>query len=399
VTEHKKQAKVIAFYLPQFHPIPENDEWWGKGFTEWTSVGKAKKYFIGHEQPRVPADLGYYDLRLPQVREVQAELAKEAGVDAFCYWHYWLGNGKQLLEMPLQEVIKTGKPDFPFCLGWANHSWTNKEWNSEEQLSRPKVMIEQTYPGKQDIDNHFYKMLPAFLDRRYFRIHEKLLFLIYIPQHIPDFEYFKNRWNELARCNGLPEFFFIAMCDDRMRNIVFDINDELYKKYDAILLNRLSLPFHKEIIKKSFLQKFLIKNFGGMLYPLSKKNEHIFLSLGLRHFISSLIGYDLTVVNYKKAIKRLDSPLYEKKRIYPCIIPNWDNSPRRGARANIYKNSTPDLFKIHVKQILCRIKDKDDEDKIVFLKSWNEWAEGNYLEPDLKWGRQYIRALRESLEE
>ena len=127
------KAKVIAFYLPQFHPIPENDSWWGKGFTEWTSVGKAKRYYYGHYQPRIPADLGYYDLRLPQIREEQAILAKEAGIAAFCYWHYWFGKGKELLEYPLKEVVRLQTPKFPFCLGWANHSWYNKSWNSEQQ--------------------------------------------------------------------------------------------------------------------------------------------------------------------------------------------------------------------------------------------------------------------------
>ena len=172
------KTKVIAFYLPQFHPFPENDKWWGKGFTEWTNVGNAKKMFKGHYQPRVPADLGYYDLRLPQVREEQAELAKEAGVAAFCYWHYWFGNGKQLMDMPLQEVLRLGKPDFPFCLGWANHSWVSTNWNIEKSSFIPQTLMEQKYPGEQDIVDHFYKMLPAFKDKRYFRIHD--LSLIHI---------------------------------------------------------------------------------------------------------------------------------------------------------------------------------------------------------------------------
>ena len=202
----KNKVKIIAFYLPQFHPIPENDKWWGKGFTEWTSVGRAKKYFKGHEQPKVPADLGYYDLRLPEVREEQAELAKEAGVSAFCYWHYWFGNGKQLLENPLQEVVRLGKPDFPFCLGWANHSWINKSWNRESQTIVGKVLIQQNYPGKEDVDLHFSAMLPMFKDSRYFRIHDKLVFLIYAPSHFPEFDYFRRRWNafyrKLRRYNG-----------------------------------------------------------------------------------------------------------------------------------------------------------------------------------------------------
>ena len=159
-----KKAHVIAFYLPQFHPIPENDEWWGKGFTEWTNVGKAKPLFCRHYQPRVPADRGYYDLRMPEVRNAQAELAKEAGIDAFCYWHYWFGNGKQLLEQPLKMVVEQGKPDFPFCLAWANHTWYKKRWNSDVSRFSQEVLMEQQYPGIQDIDDHFYTMLPVFRD-------------------------------------------------------------------------------------------------------------------------------------------------------------------------------------------------------------------------------------------
>ena len=228
------KAKVIAFYLPQFHPIPENDSWWGKGFTEWTSVGKAKRYYRGHYQPRVPADLGYYDLRLPQIREEQAILAKEAGIAAFCYWHYWFGKGKELLEYPLKEVVRLQAPKFPFCLGWANHSWYNKSWNSDKQTIIPKLLIEQTYPGKEDIVNHFNTMLPMFKDERYFKIHGRLLFLIYSPVDIPNFDQFKTIWNDLAVKNDLPGFYFIANLEDLSL-----VKKEEIKKYDAISLCRL----------------------------------------------------------------------------------------------------------------------------------------------------------------
>ena len=152
----KTKARVIAFYLPQYHPIPENDEWWGKGFTEWTNVGKAKPIFRGHYQPRVPADLGYYDLRLPIIREQQAQMAREAGVEGFCYWHYWFGNGKTLLSEIFDEVLATGKPDFPFCLGWANHTWTRKNWNAVATKSTlEQTLLLQEYPGDEDYENHF----------------------------------------------------------------------------------------------------------------------------------------------------------------------------------------------------------------------------------------------------
>ena len=364
------KAKVIAFYLPQFHPIPENDKWWGKGFTEWTNVGKAKKYFKGHYQPRVPADLGYYDLRLPQVREAQAELAKEAGVSAFCYWHYWFGNGKQLLEQPLQEVVKLGKPDFPFCLGWANHSWVSTNWNIEKSALIPKVLIKQEYPGRQDMIDHFYKMLPVFKDKRYFRIHDKLLFVIYRIEDIPSFELFKECWNNLAKLNGLPEFFFVANSED-----ITDLSLPEYQKYDAISLCRLAAPLN---VERSLLKKII----RILLFRIFSRLTHV----------------PLNIVDYMDAIKKIDTPEFDQPRVYPTIIPNWDCSPRRGAGSIIYRNSTPALFKEHVRNILSHLSHKENDDKIIFLKSWNEWAEGNYMEPDLMWGKQYITALREGLE-
>lgn len=148
------KPKLIAFYLPQYHPTLDNDKWWGKGFTEWTNVGKAKPLFIGHYQPKVPADLGYYDLRVPEVRELQASLAKEAGIYGFCYYHYWFGNGRKELELPFAEVLKSEKPNFPFCLCWANESWHSKFWNKDGSIEK-KILIEQLYPGDDDIINHF----------------------------------------------------------------------------------------------------------------------------------------------------------------------------------------------------------------------------------------------------
>lgn len=182
-----KKARVLAYYLPQFHPIPENDAWWGKGFTEWTNVGRAKPLYKGHYQPRVPADLGYYDLRLPEVQEAQAELAKEAGIEGFCYWHYWFGNGRRLLEMPFDKVLKSGKPDFPFCLAWANHSWYAKSFDLE---GKDRLLIEQQYLGKEDYVKHFFSVLPAFEDSRYVQVDGKPLFVIFSPKTIPDLSLF-----------------------------------------------------------------------------------------------------------------------------------------------------------------------------------------------------------------
>lgn len=169
------EARVIAYYLPQFHPIPENDNVWGPGFTEWTNVAKARPVFHGHYQPRIPADLGFYDLRLPETREQQAQLAREAGVEGFCYWHYWMGNGKRLLQRPFDEVLNSGKPDFPFCLAWANHDWKTNTWKNK---GGNQMICEQLYPGDEDYIAHFNYVLKAFKDHRYITVDGKPLFLI-----------------------------------------------------------------------------------------------------------------------------------------------------------------------------------------------------------------------------
>ena len=207
----KSKVRVIAFYLPQFHPIPENDMWWGKGFTEWTNVGKAKPLFRGHYQPRVPADLGYYDLRLPEIREAQADLAREAGIEGFCYWHYWFGNGKQLLERPFNEVLESGNPDFPFCLGWANHTWKTSTWTQKNGARADNIIVEQLYPGREDYKMHFNYVLKAFKDPRYIKVAGKPLFVVFSPNSIPNCKTdFIEYWQELARLNGLPGIHFVG---------------------------------------------------------------------------------------------------------------------------------------------------------------------------------------------
>ena len=205
------KARIIALYLPQFHPIPENDRWWGPGFTEWTNVAKSKPLFRGHVQPRIPADLGFYDLRLAETREQQAILAREAGIEGFCYYHYWFGGGRQLLERPFNEVVASGKPDFPFCICWANHTWSNKTWNRKSAMQQDTVLMEQTYPGTEDDIAHFKSLLPAFRDSRYMTVDGKLIFVIYDPLKFINIERFIETWRKLAEKNGLPGFHFVGM--------------------------------------------------------------------------------------------------------------------------------------------------------------------------------------------
>ena len=364
-----KKAKVIAYYLPQYHPTKENDEWWGPGFTEWTSVAKAKPLYKGHVQPKIPADLGFYDLRLAEAREHQAELARQAGVDAFCYWHYWFGNGVQLLEKPLQLVLETGRPDFPFCLGWANHTWRKKIWNSEvSQLDQTNLM-EMKYPGVKDFEDHFYRMLPAFKDSRYYTINGKLVFLIYVVKEIPQLDVFISKWQELAKGNGLPPFFFIG-----------HVNDEEELNY----------------ARKYKFDHFVWENHHtamGMAENTVTKNRIVTV-------LSVLLKKPLRCMEYANFINKLDyKPVSDNKDLYPTIYPNWDTSPRRGVGGVILKNATPSLFKQHVKSVVELIKSKPVEDRVIFLKSWNEWGEGNYMEPDLEFGRKRIDALHDALYE
>lgn len=370
------KTKVIALYLPQFHPMKENNEWWGAGYTEWNSVAKAKPLFKGHEQPKIPADLGFYDLRLPESREFQAQLAKRAGISAFCYYHYWF-EGRELMERPFNEVLESGQPTFPFCLAWANHDWYNKGWiNSKKRIELiPKLLIKQTYGGVEDYTKHFYSLLKAFKDSRYFKLHGRLVFMIYAADSVPELELFIKTWRSLAQKEGLPGFYFITHFD----------RPSLYSRTEEFLAKGL------DAINVSFLHRPFQTRFANML----KNNK--WLNLWYQRW-QSHIHFAPEVVQYKEAIKKMDDPIFEERNIIPTIIPNWDHTPRSGRFGRVFQDCTPALFKVHVNDILKRLTNKEDEDRVIFLKSWNEWGEGNYLEPDSKFGCQYIETLRECLE-
>lgn len=355
------KIKIIAFYLPQYHPINENNIWWGNGFTEWTNVGKAKKFFKKHYQPRIPQELGYYDLRVDETRTHQANLAKEFGIDGFCYWHYWFGNGKRLLERPLKEVLDSKKPDFPFCVAWANESWKgfSHGLNNERNL-----LIEQEYPGDDDYINHFYELLPYFKDKRYIKINNKTAFFIYKPFQIPDISNFFKIWNKLAKDNEIGEFAYIANCNDTK-----EYSQLMKLGFDYININRL-FDYRKNI---TIFNKIKSKLLG------------IFLGLP-------------NIFDYKKATKYFTGIEDTYENVFPTIIPGWDHTPRSGKNGLVYHNSTPELFQNHINSVFQKVKHKQDCHKIVFLKSWNEWAEGNYVEPDLKWGRQYLTAIKNEIE-
>jgi hypothetical protein len=352
--------KIIAYYLPQFHPIKENDEWWGEGFTEWTNVGKAKKYFSSHDQPKVPRDLGYYDLRIEEVREQQSLLAIEAGVDAFCYWHYWFGNGRRLLEKPFNEVVKSGKPNFPFCLGWANESWKSKVWDFN-RAKEDVILMEQQYLGEKDHIQHFYSLLDAFKDKRYLRRSGRPIFVIYKPFLVPEIEFFISTWNRLIKKERISDgFHFVGHVEKSD-----EIDLILKKGFNAVNIVRNGEYAHNmEIIKRIIIPTIKYKLFNQ---PLK--------------------------IKYSLMIKYLTQDYEKSPNVYPTIIPNWDHTPRSGRKGSVFHNSTPKLFSKHVANVFRIIEKKNNEDQIIFLKSWNEWGEGNYMEPDLKYGKGYIEVL------
>ena len=354
-------AKKIAFYLPQYHPTPENDEWWGVGFTEWRSVNMAKPLFKGHTQPKIPADLGYYDLRLEETRIQQAELAEQYGVDAFCYWHYWFGNGRRLLNLPFDEVVRTGKPSISFCLGWANHSWYKKTWVGE---GKDELLIEQKYLGVKDYELHFNTMLPAFKDKRYMRHDGKLVFIIYDALSNPsELSVFIQTWQKLAKDNGLDGFFFIGKDSySRNKQAILDTG------FDAIYNDNIFGILHKE----SFFRK-------ALRYI---KKEYFKMPM---------------VFQYKDAIKYMLTDEEKKEEVIPTIVPNWDHSPRSGANNAIFINSRPKHFRKLVSKA-CKIANAKKNDLII-IKSWNEWGEGNYLEPDMQYGRGMLEALKEGIKQ
>lgn len=382
-----KKARVIAFYLPQFHPIPENDKHWGKGFTEWTNVGKAQPLFRGHYQPRIPADLGYYDLRLSEVREAQAEMAKEAGIEGFCYWHYWFGNGKQLLERPFNEVLASGRPDFPFCLGWANHSWKTGTWTKYGKTSKSNMIIKQSYLGENDYRLHFEYVLKAFKDKRYLNVDGKPIFVIFNPSYLPD--NFIPYWQKLATAEGLPGIHFVAYSHDAVIRGINIFGKNIGKRI-----------FHKYDTKNYYNHLINDLNFDAIISIGSGRAEsmcrnHIVYSSKLH--LSNFFGRDIvSKFDYSKIMKYYYTDEDCEEYVYPSLLPQWDRSPRSKS-AIIYTNSTPEKFKKSIIKALELIKDKENDHKILFLKSWNEWAEGNYVEPDLKYGHGYLDAIKSTI--
>lgn len=362
-------TRLIGFYLPQYHPIQENDTWWGRGFTEWTNVAKARPKFPGHYQPHLPADLGFYDLRLDEVRERQAMMARDHGIHGFCYYHYW-SQGNRLLERPFSEVLATGKPDFPFCLCWANENWTRR-WDGMDQ----HVLWQMTY-SEDDDRRHMEWLCHAFRDERYIRIDGKPLFLVYRTCNLPDARQTAMIWRETAERAGVGEICLanvesLLSCHRDPEEIGFDIAVEFQ-------------PAWKTLKRKRHTRK-------------DRALLHIKRPLAAANIIAQ---YQENIIcdyaDYVRAQMRRPVAGYPK---IPCVTPSWDNSARHpDSRAIILDGATPSAFSTWLLDTLRNRKFISNcGDQFVFVNAWNEWAEGAHLEPCQRWGRQYLEAVRRSL--
>ncbi len=355
--------RALAFYLPQFHPIPENDEWWGKGFTEWTNVTRARPLFRGHYQPQLPADLGFYDLRVPEVREKQAAMAQAAGIEGFCYYHYWF-NGRRLLERPFREVLASGEPDFPFALCWANENWT-RTWDGLHE----EVLLAQQYSPEDDLA-HIRALAPAFADPRYIRVDGRPLFLVYKAEHLPDPKRTADTWRSEAARLGVGDLYLCRteLVTTRRRPEDFGFDAAVAFQPDVTNMPRTRYEaWPRRIVRKIF------------------RNHSQFR-------LHQVPPYKLLVT---EALERLlDEAPYRR---FPCVTPSWDNSARRDEQAWIFRDATPAAYEAWLREVLTHRAPKSEEEDLIFLNAWNEWAEGNHLEPCQRFGRAWLDATARAL--
>ncbi len=359
--------KPIALYLPQYHAIKENDEWWGQGFTEWTNVRKAKPLFKEHYQPHIPLHNNYYDLVDIEVMERQAQLAKEYGIYGFCFYHYWF-NGKLLLERPLHNMLEAGKPDFPFCLCWANENWT-RTWDGQEK----EVLMKQKYSLEDDRD-HIKYLIQFFKDDRYIKVGNKPVFLMYRSELHPNINKATEIWQEEARKAGFEGLFLI-----RMENFEKNMEPSLHG-FDAGM----------EFAPDTFYQGKKIAKSNMFSYVINKTLHNLNLKQSA-HYEHGIWSYEVLRDNMIK------KPIFNYK-YFRCVCPSWDNSARRKSKAALYTGSHPHLFKSWVKEMVDFTKRNHNEsEQFLFINAWNEWGEGCHLEPDEKWGYQYLEALRDGV--
>ncbi|WP_287477694.1 glycosyltransferase WbsX family protein [Anaerostipes sp.] len=369
--------KIIAFYLPQFHEIPENSEWWGEGFTEWVNVKKARPLFEGHNQPKVPLNKNYYNLLDPNVQIWQAKIAKEYGVYGFCYYHYWF-NGKLLLEKPMEAMLNNPNVDLPFCICWANEPWT-KAWVGEK-----KILIPQVYGERKNWEEHFDYLLPFLKDKRYITDNGKPLLVIYRPEVIPKLNEMLDCWSELAKDNGFQgiSFAYQNIDFDLMTNkddSRFDYNIEFQPLYGEHEVTHNTHKYLKAIRRK--LAGIVERKFGIDLMRYGQG----FFNKGIKK------DYDMiweTILKMKP----------KTKKNVPGAFVNWDNTPRKGNKGSVFCGAEPKKFERYLSEQIRHTKNIYKKD-MLFMYAWNEWAEGGYLEPDesLKYGN--LEAIRNALNE
>jgi lipopolysaccharide biosynthesis protein len=360
--------RFISFYLPQYHPIPENDFWWGKGFTDWVNVKKCNPRFSSHYQPHIPSELGYYDLRDQAVRSAQAHLASTFGIDAFCYYHYWF-NGKRLLNKPFDAVISTKTPNFPFCLCWANENWT-RIWDGKEN----KTLIGQQY-SMADNKTHIEWLCRIFKDKRYLCINGKPIFLIYRTDKITNFSEMILLWKRYVKRAGFPGLYLCAVRSNFPQKDGIELIEQ---GVDAIIdfqPNKRDYP-NGPLGAYKFLGS-LNRKVVKYINLLTFKNKQI-----AQRYLNRRISYNKLAKNSLRTL-----PLNYK--YFPCVFPSWDNSARHEI-ATIIQNNNPDDYGIWLQQAADFATKYPEEEQIVFINAWNEWAEGCHLEPDLRFGRAFL---------
>lgn len=365
--------KIIAFYLPQFHPIPENDEFWGKGFTEWVNVKKARPLFEGHDQPVIPLNNNYYDLRNVKVMEWQTEIAKKYGVYGFCFYHYWI-EGRKLLEKPVENFLKHTEIDFHYCLSWANHSWTDS-W----KIGSNKTLIAQSYGGQEDWLKHFQYLLPFFKDSRYIREDEMPIFIIYMPEDIPDLNNMLDFWQQKARDSGLKGLKFVY------QYIYFDMDK---KKDDS----RFSYGIE-------FQPSYAIADSRGKVKANIRKEGYRILNWiqqNLKIKVNMMPQPRLEILDYSRIWEFVIKRKPNNKKKIPGAFTGWDNTPRKGKAGLVLSNNTPELFEKYLTIQIRRAKEIYKTDKL-FITAWNEWAEGCILEPTERDGFRYLESVKNAL--
>ncbi len=362
--------KIISFYLPQFHTIPENDLWWGKGFTEWVNVKNATPLFKDHKQPKVPLNNNYYNLLNNETKQWQISLAKKAGVDAFCFYHYWF-NGKLMLEKPLQQFLLNSGLDIEFCLSWANPPWT-KIWANKGGT----ILIDQKYGGKAEWKNHFLYLLPFFKDDRYIKEGNKPLFIIYEPSQIPKLNEMIAFFNDEAINHGFDgmkfayQYYLEPKKDKNIRKL-FDYDIEFQPIY--------SIENNRSRLKAKFIKK--------------SKKISLFLNRLFKISVEDAFLKKIRIDDYDVLWEKILAEKPKDCKSIPGAFVNWDNSPRRGSSGRVVINSSPEKFEKYMYKLIIKAKN-EYKSNYLFITAWNEWAEGSYLEPDVDNNHEYINALK-----